>query len=218
MHDCREATLFGRRGILMLNRGMQVRFYQRPAQPARHWPYREIYSFYTASYQSDLVLHDVDRDGLRDILCGNYWIRSPASFELPWRLFAINTHHETPDAAMVRFAPLEDRRLWIFQSHAADARAMLFEPPADPKQLWNPSRYGEPLKLSRLHAVARAGADVIAAEHNGAGSRVLLFRPGVEPRILLAGYDVIQLFPIGDHRFLLIGPRAIKIWSYRPRR
>ena len=212
MHDCREATLFGRRGILMVNRGMQVRFYERPAKPAQHWPYREIYSFYTASYQGDLVLHDVDRDGFSDILCGNYWIKSPRAFALPWRLFAINTHHETPVAAMVRFVPLADGRLWIFQSHADDARAMLFERPPDPKQIWKESLYGEDMKLSRLHGVARRGRDAIVGEHNGSTSRVLLFGPGAKPRVLLTGYDVIQLFPLpAGGGLLIVGPKSITI-------
>ena len=218
MHDCREAVLFGRRGILMVNRGMQVRFYEKPkpsgAMP--HWPYREIYSFYTASYQGDLVLHDVDRDGLMDILCGNYWIKSPPSFELPWRLFAINTHHQTQVSAMVRFAPLPDGRLWIFQSHMEDARAMLFERPPDPKQIWKESRYGERLKLARLHGVAHAGNDVFVGEHNGAASRVLRFRPGVEPRVLIMGSDVIQLFVLADSRLLLVGPAQVSIVAANP--
>jgi hypothetical protein len=212
MHDCREATLFGRRGILMVNRGMQVRFYEKPLTPAEHWPYREIYSFYTASYQGDLLLHDVDRDGFLDILCGNYWIKSPTAFDLPWRLFAINTHHQTPEAAMVRFAPLSDGRLWIFQSHAEKACAMLFERPHDPKQLWSETRYGEDMQLSRLHGVLRLGEDVIAGEHNGAKSRVLLFRRGAEPRTLLTGVDVLQIFGLKGADLLLVGPRGITRW------
>lgn len=218
MHDCREAVLLGRRGVLMVNRGMQVRFYERPAKTMPHWPYREIYSFYTASYQGDLVLHDVDRDGLADILCGNYWIKSPPSFELPWRLFAVNTHHQTPESAMVRFAPLPDGRLWIFQSHAKDARAMLFERPSDPKQIWKESRYGERMKLSRLHGVARNGSDVIVGEHNGAASRILLFQPAAEPRVLISGLEVIQLFPLTGSRLLVVGPKSVTISRYRPRR
>jgi hypothetical protein len=222
MHDCREVTLFGRRGILMVNRGMQVRFYERPPRPAQHWPYREIYSFYTASYQGDLVLHDVDRDGLDDILCGNYWIKSPPTFELPWRLFAINTHHETPEAANVRFVPMPDGRIWIFQSHAENARATLFTRPPDPKeipkQMWNERRYGERLRLSRIHSAVRIAGDVIAAEHNGPASRLLLFRPGSEPRILLQGYDIVRIFALGNSRYLLVGPGSVRIWKRLNRR
>ena len=71
MHDCIGATLFGRRGLLMVQRYGQVRFYEPPAKgEAGRWPYREIYSFYTASRQGGLLLADVDGDNLADILSG----------------------------------------------------------------------------------------------------------------------------------------------------
>ena len=47
---------------------------------------------------------DIDGDGLPDILAGMYWIRSPESFELPWRLFAIDLWNETPESAMLRLS------------------------------------------------------------------------------------------------------------------
>jgi hypothetical protein len=218
MHDCREALLFGRRGVLMVNRGMQVRFYERPQKPEPHWPYREIYSFYTASYQGDLVLHDVDRDGIPDILCGNYWINSPAAFDLPWRLFAINTYHETPKSALVRFVPLPDGRLWVFQSHLEKAQAILFERPDDPKQIWKEKRYGEQMQLSRVHGAVRVREAVIAGENNGARSRILLFLPGVEPQVLASGIDVVEIFGLGGSEFLLVGPTKLTRWRYRPRK
>jgi hypothetical protein len=218
MHDCREATLFGRRGILMVNRGMQVRFYEKPVTAVSHWPYREIYSFYTASYQGDLVLHDVNGDGFDDILCGNYWIQSPASFELPWRLFAINTHHQTSEAALVRFAPISDRQIWIFQAHMEPARAMLFERPPDPKQLWLESRHGAELNLANIHGVAILRRDVIAGEHNGPKSRVFAFRAGAEPKVLLTGFNVLQILPVRGNDLLIVGPRAVMTWTYRPLR
>lgn len=60
MHDCMEATLFGRRGILMIQRYMQVRFYELPQHDGEPWPSREIYSIYTPSQQAGLALHDVN--------------------------------------------------------------------------------------------------------------------------------------------------------------
>ncbi|MGH9630828.1 MAG: hypothetical protein ACRD7E_21145, partial [Bryobacteraceae bacterium] len=76
MHDCIAATLFGRQGFLMIHRHMQVRFYE-PDKAGKHWARREIYSFYTPSQQAGLLLSDINKDGLNDIVAGNYWIRSP---------------------------------------------------------------------------------------------------------------------------------------------
>ena len=76
-HDCMEATLFGRKGVLVIQRYMQVRFYERADKsPGR---IREIYSIYTPSQQTGLSLRDIDGDGRVDIVCGNYWIQSPGA-------------------------------------------------------------------------------------------------------------------------------------------
>ena len=128
MHDCIEADLFGRRGVLMIQRYMQVRFYERPAQPGETWKIREIYSIYTPSQQAGLALHDVDRDGHPDIYCGNYWIRSPSAFELPWRLFAIDTYSELPLSAMLRLAK-SGEDLAVSQAHLEAGRVTWFEKP-----------------------------------------------------------------------------------------
>jgi hypothetical protein len=77
--DVLAAKLFGRRGILVVHRRAQVRFYEIPHRTRDRWPMREIYSFYTPSDQGGLALADVDGDGRLDILYGNYWIRSPES-------------------------------------------------------------------------------------------------------------------------------------------
>ena len=109
--DMREASLLGHRGLLVVHRGMQLRLYERPEGNAARWPYRELYSFYTASEQGGLLIHDVDDDGKPDLICGNYWVQSPSDFDLPWRLFAINLYHETPLAASARLAMWEGRLL-----------------------------------------------------------------------------------------------------------
>ncbi len=133
--DCVEATLLGRRGILVTWRGLQVRHYF-PGEPGEaRWPYREIYSFYTASYQAGLLVRDVDGDGRADLICGNYWIQSPESYDLPWRLFAINTYNDQPLSARMRMAWM-DGTLVVAQGALEQGRVAVFERPEDPKQLW----------------------------------------------------------------------------------
>ena len=79
MPNCLAVTFLGHKGVLVVNRGMQMRFYE-----YSDFHYREIYSFYSPSRQAGLLVADVDQDGRPDILCGNYWIRSPGQFGLPW--------------------------------------------------------------------------------------------------------------------------------------
>lgn len=135
MHDCLEATLFGKRGVLAIQRGIQIRFYQRVA-PGR-WVSRDIYSIYTPSYQSGLALADVDGDGRTDILCGNYWVQSPVEFEQSWRIFAINTWSEEPKSAMFRIlSPQDGSSEIVAQAHVSPARLALFSRPTDPRQQW----------------------------------------------------------------------------------
>src|SRR5258707_41184 len=71
------ASIHGRRGILLVQRGMQVRFYEVPENLAKPWPSRDIYSFYSPSDQGGLLLADVDSVGRADIISGNYWIQCP---------------------------------------------------------------------------------------------------------------------------------------------
>jgi hypothetical protein len=118
-HDCIEATLFGRKGVLVIQRYMQVRFLRayRQGQMAA----RDIYSIYTPSQQTGLSLRDVNGDGRTDILCGNYWIQSPERFDLSWHIFAINLWYEDPDSAMLAHETVGDR-LFVAQGHRANAR------------------------------------------------------------------------------------------------
>ena len=203
--DALEATLFGRTGLLVVHRGMQLRFYERPQEPAKRWPYREIYSFYTAGEQGGLALHDVDGDGRLDILCGNYWVQSPPEFDLPWRLFAINLFNEHPQAASARLAWHQGRLLWL-ESKRPQARAFWFTPPVDPKQLWE----GTPVALSRPlnypRALLIAGGRVLVGEQNGRESACLELD---QAKPLLAGEPLHTLLDTPEG-VVGIGPTSVR--------
>ena len=161
MHDCLAATLLGRRGVLVVHRGMQVRFYEFP-----DFHYREIYSFYSRSLQGGLLVTDVDGDGYPDIICGNYWIRSPTDFDLPWHDFAIELYNDQPLAATLRLA-LVDGALLVAQGELPNGRVTRFRKPSDPNELWIEERQGE------FH-YPRALTDTLIGEDNGPGSRLFL--------------------------------------------
>jgi hypothetical protein len=167
--DCVVTTVLGHRGVLITHRGMQVRFYEPPSRPSERWPYREIYSFYTASYQAGLVEHDVDGDERTDLIAGNYWIQAPPSFELPWRLFAINTYNDTPQAAHVRIARGRNGALIVSQGELHPAKLAVFERLSDPKQLWRETRLDRDMDLNEPAALAAAddSGDFVLAERGG---------------------------------------------------
>jgi hypothetical protein len=214
-HDCMEATLFGRKGILVIQRFMQVRFYERGNEG--HWPYREIYSIYTPSQQTGLSMSDIDGDGRVDILCGNYWIRSPERFELPWHIFAVNTYSETSQSAMLAHA-LIGKELLVAQGHLADSRVTLFAKPEDPRKMWNELRMeGE---FHRVHAVTSRNGAWFFGENNGASSRIFFVSDlsnNPKPVKIADGIANLQILSTKEG-MISVGPREIVLWSYDRRK
>lgn len=224
MHECLPATLLGHRGFLMIQRFMQVRFYEPPTKPGEPWTSTELYSMYTPSNQTGLLLADIDGDGLIDILCGNYWIKSPVSFELPWRLFAINTYSEVADSAMLQLALTEPSvGLIVSQGHMRDARLTWFERPDDPRRLWIGHRLEDGLHLVNPHALfasdlnADGKVDFLLAERNGVDSRLLAFwNDGrtFHSEQLARGQEMISIWRVDRGTLLSIGPNAVTLWDY----
>jgi len=173
--DCLGLELHSRRGVLITHRQMQLRFYQRTS--GRKPNYREIYSIYTASAQSGLAQADIDGDGRRDLLHGNYWLKAPEKFDLGWRLFALHTWFDTPRSAMVRIATAHlNGKLVVVEaeSEASPARLAWFEPRADPHRLWIQHDIKVKGGLHKPQVLVSDGdGTVLVGEDNGPGSRLL---------------------------------------------
>ncbi|MGC9946675.1 MAG: VCBS repeat-containing protein [Bryobacteraceae bacterium] len=205
--DVLPATLLGHRGVLLIHKRMQVRFYEIPADPTARWPSQDVYSFYSPAHQGGLRMADIDGDGLPDILAGMYWIRSPESFELPWRLFAITLWNETPESAMLRlsYGPLG---LVAAQRAMQPARLARFEKPADPRQLWIEHRIESLPDLADVNSLDIADfdgdgrPDILVAEKAGKSRLLVLYNEGegrFRPVVVAQGRPVLFAKAVDMH-------------------
>jgi hypothetical protein len=192
--DILAVTLLGHRGVLVVHKQMQVRFYEIPADPTARWPAQDLYSFYTPSREGGLGIADIDGDGLADILCGNDWIRSPKAFDLHWRLFAINTWNELENSAMLRLA-YRAGILVAGQREMTPARLAWFaKPAADPTPQWPQHAIGG--DWDRIHSVeladfdADGNPDLLVADAHG----VVILRGITGEKIKVADGPSVRAF------------------------
>ena len=226
------ATIHGRRGILVVQRRIQVRFYEVPEIPVKQWTSRDIYSFYSPSDQGGLLLADVDRDGRADILSGNYWVQCPEEFDLPWRLFAIRTWSEEKLSGMAQMAWADlfgtgAPNLIVSQSEMTKARVAWFEKPTDPKRMWTEHRVEGKLDLNQPRSLQVADfngngrPDILVGERAGAGRLIVFSNEGAGR---FAPYEVGRTSGVvearvmdwnGDGRpdVLVVEPSSVSWWE-----
>ncbi|MGD0577686.1 MAG: FG-GAP repeat protein [Bryobacteraceae bacterium] len=216
--DCLPFEFDGHRGVVLAHFDAQVRFYEFPKRIDDSWEYNELYSIYTASRQGGLLACDVDGDGLTDLFIGNYWMRNPGRWDLPWRLFNMNTFFDKPDSALARQAlflrpgRMHPDLIWA-ESEGAPARLAWLERPADEKQQW-PAHLIEPAPdhpraLLVTEPLGGGWPELLVGADDGV--RVYRYDRGAWTMSRLwNGAPVLALFRAGPHTLLAVTPSGIR--------
>lgn len=222
--DVIGTTLLGHRGVLLIHKQTQVRFYEVPLSVEGRWNETEIYSIYTPSREGGLRMAEVNGDSLPDILCGNYWMQSPREFGMPWREFAIDLWNEERNSALLRVAWADLLGAGKSQRIAAQ-RAMLrarlswFEVPSDARLLWREHELGKDLSLANLETLEAAdfdddgATDILVGENAPQGRLILFHNEGsgrFTSKILVRGEQIL-----GARRYhgsiLLISNKGVRL-------
>jgi hypothetical protein len=212
LSDCLEATLHGRKGILLIHRNAQLRFYE-PSNEVR-WPYTEIYSIYTASAQTGLLVEDIDGDGRVDIYCGNYWVRNPAEFELPWRIFAIQPYYQEPLSSSLRLVRAFGG-LVAAQREFDAPMFSLFKTPTPATALWleRPLR----AKVRRPQALIAVQRGIVVGEDAGKASKLLWIRHPRDPGQVIGrpGEGILAGFALPNGLVVAVTREHVRVYSLR---
>ncbi|MBK9166108.1 MAG: hypothetical protein IPM24_01450 [Bryobacterales bacterium] len=162
-------TLHGERGVLLVQKGTQLRFFAEDG-----WAGRDLYSFYHPQ-QDGLALAEVDEDEHPDLLCGDYWMRNPGSPNQPWHIHAIKIWHDAPLGAVTSFAWWRGR-LAAAQSALEGAIVALYTKPADLTQPWEEQRLTATPGFSR--PALRATPEALWIAEGGRPGRLFRYEGG----------------------------------------
>jgi hypothetical protein len=218
--DVMPASLFGRRGVLLIHKRAQVRFYEIPSKPATPWVETEIYSFYTPSHEGGLRMADVNGDGFPDILAGNDFIQSPATFDQRWHLWAIDTWTEVPLSAQLRvvWIPIHGVATRVaLQRSMTPPRFAWFERQTDYRKLWTSHDIGAEGHLEDAHTLLagefrKAGTfDLLVAERSGQG-RLLLYAndpDGFHSHVVAQGRKWLGAVDVGNGDVLAFDDKEV---------